>query len=207
MRVAELGELSLSHRWTEPGEQGERLFSTLMAAVLALLALFAVARFTHGADDIAVNVSDPLVRFGFGAVAAVAIFTYWFCGPTSYAIYVGELGIIHRARRAFSTTTTGLMFHTAARVDVQLERVISDAEYSIYSHTNITFTWFDAGGAPLFVHTASVIELDQQGDWTVRASLDPAALDHLPPDHPAVFGYAAVAAFDAFQQRACGPYR
>ena len=107
---------------------------------------------------------DIVPMIAFGALA------FWLARPAEHASYVGELGVATAKSQAIGSSRRVLMFDAASYVEVKQERG------QAYDPKPVTFTWYDAAGAPVFVHTATARE--------------PARLG---------FGYAALNAFRSYQ--------
>jgi len=112
---------------------------------------------------------DIIPMLGVGSLA------FWIARPAEHSSYVGELGVATARSKTIGSSRRVLMFEAASRVEVKQE--LSEPK-------PVTFTWYDAAGAKLFVHTASARE--------------PARLG---------FGYAAMDAFRSYQAQQRGPLR
>ena len=193
----DLGATISRRSWSEPIDWFDRILLTLLVGIGATF----VGKALLGHNIRAFELPD------LGPMLALGGLTFWLHRPASYTTEFGELGVMTTRTRVFDKKRWVLMFHKAATVDTELVRVISDGVSQIYFRTDVRFVWRDSGGAVVFAMVASVHEPTQTKDWNLRPDLDMAALDDLPPEHAAVFGFSAIAAFRAYQARTEGPFR
>ena len=155
----EVGRLRSIARWRETPRWAERMMVAGIAACLSMFIFEYLITQTY-----AFHLRDLVPMFGFGALA------FWLARPATCSTYVGELGVATATSKPLGSSRRVLVFEDATHVEVKQERG------QIYDPRPVTFTWYDASGAPVFVHTASARE--------------PAGLG---------FGYAAIDAFRSYQ--------
>lgn len=148
---AELGKLRATHAWRELPRWADQLMCAGLAAFLAAFVMEYVVTQTF-----AFHPRD------IGPMVALATVGFWLTQPVKHAGFVGERGIAAVASSPLTTSRRILLFDAAACVEIARSR------------DHLTFIWYDAAGAAVFLHRA--------------VEADPMQL---------AFGHAAVEAFRA----------
>jgi hypothetical protein len=132
----ELGKLRTKLLWRELPRWADQLMCAGLAAFLAAFVMeYVVARtFEFHLRDI-------------GPMVTLACVGFWLTQPVKYAGFVGERGIAAVASSPLTSSRRVLLFDTAACVEVARSR------------DHLTFIWYDAHGAPVFLHRA--VETDE----------------------------------------------
>jgi hypothetical protein len=143
------------------------------------------------------------------ATIAAACFALFAAPEFCTCVGSGGISLSPRRLRAFVSRRV-LRFADVDDVAITWKRIVSDAVYCIYSHTDVRFAWLDRSGEERFVIVARVVEPTLAGAPTFDhdAPHDQRAFDGMSPRSDAILALAAVDAFRAFQdQRERPPYR
>jgi hypothetical protein len=156
---------------------------TVIAGLLGALTLGALLAILCGGE-----------AWTWSLVLAVALVVGWMAGPDPQCSYIGTRGarFVTRPLRLFIRRRV-LVFDDAWEVRERWTRAFNQHGYG---GTWVELTWVDDAERPVFTLKTNVCEhrID-------REAFDFACLKRLPPDDPAVAGYAAIAAFHDFIAR------